>query len=308
MKNNVFNRKSLTVGIAAHNEENNIESIIRQVLAQKGNFVLDNILVEVDGSTDGTLNIVKQMAMEEAIIKLNPDLSWVGKSARLNNMFEASESDVFVILDADILLEGEHVFDKLIAGFANETVGIVSSNNQPLQGNNFWSRVTQIAEDLWYESRKDFNGGVCIYNNSGCCVALSKNFYKSFKMPVNTIGDQHVIYLNLIRKNLRFVFMKEAIVYYATADNLKDILSQLSRSSDAEEFELENLGKSYAQEFVIPIPYKINAIIKLLLRDPIFTLVSIACLSALKFIRLKSDPINLKGLWNPIMSTKRRLG
>src|SRR3990170_5283265 len=40
---------TVTVGIPAHNEEQNIKQLLTSIVSQKGNFVLEKILVTTDG-------------------------------------------------------------------------------------------------------------------------------------------------------------------------------------------------------------------------------------------------------------------
>ena len=71
-------KKSVSIGIPAYNEEENIKILLSSVLAQKqDNFIIKEIVVVSDGSTDETGNRV--LEIRNKIIKLFKNNQRIGQ-------------------------------------------------------------------------------------------------------------------------------------------------------------------------------------------------------------------------------------
>lgn len=96
-------RVSCSVVIAARNEEARIEGTVRRLLAQQG--VEAEFLIVDDRSTDRTGEILRQLAKEDARVKLKrvdvlPD-GWLGKCHACHVGASAATSDWILFTDAD---------------------------------------------------------------------------------------------------------------------------------------------------------------------------------------------------------------
>ena len=107
---------TVTVGISALNEETNIGTMLRAVLAQRGdNFVLKEIMVISDGSTDNTVGKVREIKDKRITVIVGKKRE--GMNTRLNYLFAHFQSDVLIKMDADILPQNESVISLLISPF-----------------------------------------------------------------------------------------------------------------------------------------------------------------------------------------------
>lgn len=93
--------------IAAYNEEQTISSVIKTV---KNSDIIDKIIVISDGSTDRTALLAEKEGVEVINIKKN-----IGKGSAVMKGLERSEdSDIIILLDADLLgLTKKHIEDLL---------------------------------------------------------------------------------------------------------------------------------------------------------------------------------------------------
>lgn len=110
---------TVTIGIPAYNEEANIGFLLRDILAQRcRRFVLQEIIVLSDGSTDKTVEIAH--SVHSGRIHVFDDGERKGKSERVNEIFDrASEStDAIILLDADIVFSGELALDEMVQAFS----------------------------------------------------------------------------------------------------------------------------------------------------------------------------------------------
>lgn len=95
---NIANNPTLTVAIPAYNEAENIERIVKEFLSTAYPNLIE-VFVADGGSTDGTQDIVKNLALEDARVKLLHNPLKV-QSAGLNLILEECTSDIFLRADA----------------------------------------------------------------------------------------------------------------------------------------------------------------------------------------------------------------
>lgn len=297
-------KTTITVGIPAYNEENNIQYLLDSVFAQVGNFVLEKIVVVSDGSTDSTVEITQKIIKEGRKVQLVHDENRRGKAVRLNQLFSSNTSDVLIIFDADIYLPQTDIIQKIVENFFDTSVALVSANNLPVKAENFWGKLTQYSEELWYHARKNHKNGMNFYNNSGCSFAVEKTFAKKIKLPEHSVHDQHLIYLELLKQKKIFQFAKEAVVLYRTPASWEDIIAHHSRSRSESSIE-PKIQKLIGKDEKVPRYLKLYAFFIMMKKNIFYTLLSIAYLKIFQFIEISPDPLNKRGLWKINQSTKQ---
>lgn len=299
------NTRTVTVGIPAYNEEANIKNLLMSVLAQKrNNFKLEKIIVISDSSTDKTVEIVKKLSKKHKIIKIIVGKKRKGKSARLNQLYSLNKSDIVINFDADVLLVGTSVIDKMVCGFS-KGVAMVSGSNLPVKGENFVQKITASGDLLWYEVRNKYNSGNNIYNSSGCSTALLGEFARKIKHPKKVVADQQYLFHIVKSSGYKFKFVKNAKVIYRSPDNLRDYFRQSYRSLIEKYPVLDELGHNLSSEYTIPTSYKIKVIIKRISKDPVFTILSLFLAIWLRITPPKEDKLHNKGMWETVASTKK---
>lgn len=90
----MYKNKSITVVIPVYNEEKYIDKTIKGISQFK---FIDNIVIVDDGSTDGTLNKIKNYNVE--IIKLNKN---TGKGFAIKKAIRDRDFDILVLIDGDL--------------------------------------------------------------------------------------------------------------------------------------------------------------------------------------------------------------
>ncbi|MEI6622188.1 MAG: glycosyltransferase family 2 protein [Actinomycetes bacterium] len=100
---------SVTVLVPARNEVSTIADCALSILAQPD---VENLLILDDGSTDGTSELVGQLAASDPRVRLadpgprpEPPTGWLGKPWACHRLSELSHGSVLVFVDADVVLE-----------------------------------------------------------------------------------------------------------------------------------------------------------------------------------------------------------
>jgi glycosyltransferase involved in cell wall biosynthesis len=94
--------KLLSVIVPCYNEKATIEKIIKEVLSVNLGSTEKEILIIDDGSTDGTIDIIKKLSKRHAQIKCLLQSHNQGKGAALKRGLLESRGDVVVVQDADL--------------------------------------------------------------------------------------------------------------------------------------------------------------------------------------------------------------
>jgi len=94
-----MSRMKLTVVMPVFNESNTIEEIVRRVLKVG---LADELIVVDDGSSDGTRDILAQLAETVPQLHLISHEKNQGKGAAVRNGIAAAQADLILIQDADL--------------------------------------------------------------------------------------------------------------------------------------------------------------------------------------------------------------
>ena len=115
---------TVTLIIAAHNEERSIEGKLRNVLDLDYPRDKLEVIVGSDASSDGTDQIVRRWAGEGVRLLRTEDRA--GKTAVQNACAEKAQGDILVFTDATTLLDRASL-RELVANFADPEVGCVGA-------------------------------------------------------------------------------------------------------------------------------------------------------------------------------------
>jgi cellulose synthase/poly-beta-1,6-N-acetylglucosamine synthase-like glycosyltransferase/peptidoglycan/xylan/chitin deacetylase (PgdA/CDA1 family)/spore germination protein YaaH len=117
-------RPPVSVVIAAYNEEKVIRRTVESVLA--GGYPDLEVIVVDDGSTDGTLGILRHAFAGDPRVRVYTQANQ-GKSAALNHAIGNAANEILVALDADTVFPAGTI-EKLVRHFHDARVGAVSGN------------------------------------------------------------------------------------------------------------------------------------------------------------------------------------
>lgn len=301
-----MNKKpTLTIGIPAYNEENNIANLIESILFQKQeNFMLEKIIVACDGCNDKTEDIVKNIVKRNKNIQLVSGKKRLGKSTRLNQLHKLNKSDFILTIDGDVILSEQKVLAKMIHAFNSNEVLAVAANNQPVNAETFIEKIYNAGYKMWYEIRKDYKGGDNLNNVQGMATCLKKSFAKKIGYP-KTTGDGAYLFLMTMKHKGKLRFVKDAVVLFNSPNNFDDILVQASRNLRSKHMLANHLGVQVYKEQKIPKTLKIKGILKSIFSDPFYTILAIILNIWIRRHLIEIKKIYKRGVWKISKSTKR---
>lgn len=300
-------KTSLTIGIPAYNEEQNIENLLKSLLAQKvSGFEIKKILVISDGSEDSTAEKVRQFAKRHPIVSLEDEKERKGKAARLNQLFRTARSKIVVAIDADMVLSDENTLKNLLGYFSDEQVALVGGNKIPTPPHNFIHRLTVNWFWIFYEIRKDIDAGDNIHNFSSSFFAIRRSLASKIVCTKGPLSTTKFLYFSALSRGQKVKFAPDAPVVFALPDNLKDYLLQAKRFPPKARQKNVQIFGDWIYVYYKISPFQIaKATLSMLRKDPLVTPISIIFNLVIKLIPTRDSALKDNGLWAPAKSSKR---
>lgn len=200
---------SVTVVISAYNEVRCIGATVRNKLQQDYPSELLDVLVASDGSTDGTDDVVLELARGDARLRCLRQEPRGGKTAALNALLEQARGDIVVFADANSMYRQDTV-RKLVRSFADPDVGYVSG--KMIYVNADGSVVgdgcsAYMRYENWLRARETLLGSVV--GVDGGVDAVRRSLYR--RMRADQLPD-FVLPLTIVQSGFRVVFDPDAIL------------------------------------------------------------------------------------------------
>ncbi|MCB0278417.1 MAG: glycosyltransferase family 2 protein [Calditrichaeota bacterium] len=158
--------RSLSIVIPAYNEEESLDELISHLerVCDSNNYTYEIIFIN-DGSSDGTLEKIRDHHKRNPLIKCIDFRRNFGKSAALAEGFRYAEGDLIITMDADLQDDPDeivHLIEKIDEGF-DLVSGWKKKRNDPLGKtipSKFFNLVTSRLSGI---KLHDFNCGLKAY-------------------------------------------------------------------------------------------------------------------------------------------------
>lgn len=272
---------SVTVGIPAYNEEANIGNLLRQLLEQKEKaLVLEKIIVSSDGSCDKTVDIAKSFKDRRISVLDNKERR--GVAFCQNQIMKLCNSDVLVLLNADISIKEKDFLNKFVCKLVKSGADLISCRIVPLPPKNIFEEALYVSVLVKKDVSENFDGGRNLFTCHGVARAFSKNIYKNFNFP-QIVSEDAYSYLWCVSNGYKYDYAKEASVNYKLPDNLKDHEKQSLRFYKGQKKLQEIFGAGYVKKaHSLPKNLIFKKSIKHLLKYPLASIFYIAILFYMK--------------------------
>jgi glycosyltransferase involved in cell wall biosynthesis len=292
---------TVTLAFSALNEEKNIKAFLESVFMQiEDGFILKEILLISDGSTDNTVKIAKSFKSKKLIIKDYKERK--GKSYRLNEIYKSLRTDILIQTDADVIYAHERVFYDLIQPILNnKKIGMVGGYSQAKEGKTFTEKAIVCSFNA-YATLRTLNKSNSV---TGVLLAYRKEFAKTISIPANMIGNDVYTYFLCITSGYKYTYVPSAVAYFRVSTTLKDQIKQNTRYEAVP----ERMTQYFPQELVekeayIPRTAFIRILLTQFLQHPILC-TYIFFVNQYCRIKAKQMQSKLTGRWEVANSSKK---
>ncbi len=278
--------KSVTIGIPAYNEEANIGNLIVKLLTQKlSGITLSEVIVVSDGSTDGTIKMVK--SINDRRIKLVINKRRIGLNASQNIILRNSNSDILVLLDADVLPKDDDFLIQITKPIKENKADLVSCKLHSIRGSSFYGRMITNSNEMKRKMYQRLPNPNNIYLCNGCERSFSRKLYKKIVWP-NDVPEDAYSYLYSISNNFKFKYLDNTVILFHPTSNFNDHWKQHKRFVSGikalkKYFSTEVLNK----EYFIPKHLLIKMIVRYIGKRPLSIPLYLLVMIAMKLRKIK---------------------
>lgn len=223
------NETSVSIIIAAHNEEKVIQQKLENVISLDYPKEKVEIIVTSDNSTDKTNEIVKEFIKNHPTenIKLYKVKKRMGKTNAQNEAVKIAQNDILVMTDANAMIKRDAI-KELVKSFS-ENVSYVTGKLEYINGE--LSETSNSEKQYWDLDTKirDIESNIqTITAGNGALYACLRREYYDFK-PIQCHDSAMPLYYALNGK--RAIANHRAIAYEKAGENTKDEYKRKVRMS-----------------------------------------------------------------------------
>ncbi len=196
---------TVSVLVAAHNEQENIEPRIRNLLEADYPGEKLEIIIGSDGSSDGTVQRAEHFVGVQ-VLEFRENR---GRAAVQNDMVEAATGEVVFFTDAETVFEPSFLKNALKA-FADSLVGCVVGNLVYRTQR----EVVSDAEGLYFKLEKSIRAAESrlglLATATGACMGVRKTLWRK----LGPIDDcDFTTPLDVVMQGYRVVYTQDAVAY-----------------------------------------------------------------------------------------------
>jgi hyaluronan synthase len=221
------------------NEEAAIAGSLRSLLALAYPAGKLEIVAVNDGSTDGTLEKMQEVAAEFPgrvhVIDLGTNQ---GKRAAMAAGIRATEADIIAFVDSDSVLEAD-ALRILVQGFADNAVGAICGHADVLNLNDSW--MTRMQAVRYYVAFKVCKAAESVFDAVTCCSGCFSAYRREAIIPhlewwedqhflgrPSTFGDDRSL-TNCVLRDWKVRYESRAISHTIVPDNFQVFMRQQLR-------------------------------------------------------------------------------
>lgn len=210
-----------SVGITAHNEEENIGSLLQAMLDQHLHDVeITEIIVVASGCTDRTVPIVQEYQKKDPRIKLLVQPRREGKTAAVNLFLQEAKEDICVLESGDTLPR-EDAVEHLVRMFTDPTVGMTGAHKMPVN-------TPDHLVGLFTHLRLRMEHQLCLdIPRLGEMIAFRKVFDH---IPPDVAMDEAFVEALVVKRGLQVKYAPDAVVYSTGPTTVSDFIKQRRRN------------------------------------------------------------------------------
>ncbi len=263
-------QKKLSVVIPAYNEEANIASLLRAVLAQRFDTIeLIEVLVCSDASSDDT--VVQAKTVTDGRLQILVNEKRLGANETQNRLLRQAKGDIIILLNADVALVGEDCLERLASPILHDvTVGIVGARIECLPPRGYLESILAVGHNFRLSLfERVSRAQERVYLCNGRARAFSRAFAEKIIWPDQCPEDNYSYFL-CQKLGFSFVYSPESRVQFRLPSTLGDHLKQSHRFSFGQRALEQYFGKERVrQAYALPFGLTFRCGGETMLRSPV---------------------------------------
>ncbi|MBI3733744.1 MAG: glycosyltransferase [Chloroflexi bacterium] len=210
-----------SVGITAHNEEQNIGQVLAAIREQELIRVhISEIIVVASGCTDRTVEIVREAAKTDPRISLHVQEKREGKTSAINVFLRHAREDICVLESADTLPRPDSI-EKLVRPLSDPRIGMTGA--QKVAAN-----TSEHIIGYFSHLRLKLEHELCMeIPRLGELIAFRKVLDA---IPPDVSMDEAFLEAIVIRRGLEVRYAADAIVFSMGPTTMSDLIRQRRRN------------------------------------------------------------------------------
>ncbi len=216
------NLPSLSVVIAAYNEEAYIQAKIENTLSLDYPEHKKQIIIVTDGSTDKTNETVRKYPSCQLMFLAERN----GKIAAVDRAMQQVSTPLTVLTDANAMLNKEALL-KIVRHFKNLEVGAVAGEKKVRSG----KEANASGENLYWRYESFLKNMDSKWNSvvgaAGELYAIRTNLYE--EVPSDTILDDFMITLQIAKRGFKVAYEPQAYAIESASLNLHEEMKRKIR-------------------------------------------------------------------------------
>lgn len=212
---------SVTIVMAAYNEEPVIEQKIKSVISCNYPNNKIEFLIGSDNSTDKTNEIVLNYSERFPFIKLIAFTERQGKACIINKLAEMASGEILILTDANVIFTETTIY-QLIKHYKNDKIhlvgGLILNTNLKKDGISYQEKAYLSNENL-IKFREGVLWGTMI-GAFGGVYSIRKYAYKP--VPLNYFMDDFYITMHVIKDGGSSIQELEAVCYEDISNLIKE--------------------------------------------------------------------------------------
>lgn len=219
---------SLSILIAAYNEEKVISATVHSILKTNYPALLEIIVVD-DGSKDETYRVMQNLAAEDARIQIKQQAN-AGKAIALRSALDIAQYDVVVFIDADTQL-APACLEALVAPLADSQVCAVSGHARVGNRRRFIARCQSLEYICGFNlDRRAYDVCNAITVLPGAISAVRKSAIQAGGgLSNDTLAEDTDLTLQLHRQEQRIAYAPAAVAYTEAPESIQTLSKQRFR-------------------------------------------------------------------------------
>jgi len=228
----------VAIVMPAFNEEAAIASSIRSLLAL--DYPADKLEVVVinDGSSDGTLAAITEVAERNPRVQVIDFPENLGKRAAMAAGIRATGADIIAFVDSDSVLEPD-AMRILVQGFADPKVGAICGHADVLNVRD--TILTRMQAVRYFVAFKVVKAAESVFSAVTCCSGCFSAYRREAILPhldwwehqtylglPSTFGDDRSL-TNCVLRSWRVRYESRAISHTIVPDNFRQFMKQQTR-------------------------------------------------------------------------------